>query len=273
MKQFTFAEICEELQAEACRITPLRLGRWKAEGDVMLGRETQAKGTSFDRQKLLQEHPLFSGLPAEIIERLASYAVVKEVKRGTTIFSKGDVGNSLFAVCEGTVKMTSPSADGKDAVFNWMNQGAIFGEIALLDGRTRTANAVAATDCQLMVIDRRDFLPLLRSQQELAIKIIDVLCGRLRRTSEQVEDIMFLDLPGRLAKTLLRLTHDASQQDRKLAITQGEIAEIIGMSRESTNKQLRDWQERKWIRLERGGISVLQPDALMTLAERGRQPD
>jgi CRP-like cAMP-binding protein len=154
----------------------------------MHGRDAQTKAGGFDRQKLLQEHPLFSGLPAEIIERLSSYAVMRDVKRGTTIFTKGDVGNSLFAVCEGTVKMTSPSADGKDAVFNMINEGAIFGEIALLDGRTRTADAVAATDCQLMVIDRRDFLPLLRSQQELAIKIIDVLCARLRRTSEQVED-------------------------------------------------------------------------------------
>jgi CRP/FNR family cyclic AMP-dependent transcriptional regulator len=231
--------------------------------------ETQAKGGCFDRHKMLQQHPLFSGLPAEIIERLSSYAVIKEVKRGTTIFTKGDVGNSLFAVCEGAVKMTSPSADGKDAVFNLIGEGAIFGEIALLDGRTRTADAVAATDCQLMVIDRRDFLPLLRSQQELAIKIIDVLCARLRRTSEQVEDIMFLDLPGRLAKALLRLTEEASRKDRKLIMTQGEIGEIIGMSRESTNKQLRDWQDRKWIKLERGGILVLQPQALQAIAERG----
>ena len=239
----------------------------------MHGGEMQAKSGCLDRQKLLQEHPLFSGLPAEIIERLSSYAVIKDVKRGTTIFAKGEIGNSLFAVCEGTVKMTSPSADGKDAVFNLITEGAIFGEIALLDGRTRTADAVAATDCQLMVIDRRDFLPLLRSQQELAIKMIEVLCDRLRRTSEQVEDVMFLDLPGRLAKALLRLTDDASQGDRKLAMTQGDLGEVIGMSRESTNKQLREWQERNWIKLERGGISVLQPQALRAIAERGRQAD
>jgi CRP/FNR family cyclic AMP-dependent transcriptional regulator len=239
----------------------------------MHGGEMQAKSGSLDRQKLLQEHPLFSGLPAEIIERLSSYAVMKDVKRGTTIFTKGEIGNSLFAVCEGTVKMTSPSADGKDAVFNLITEGAIFGEIALLDGRTRTADAVAATDCHLMVIDRRDFLPLLRSQQELAIKMIEVLCDRLRRTSEQVEDVMFLDLPGRLAKALLRLTDDASQADRRLAMTQGDLGEVIGMSRESTNKQLREWQERKWIKLERGGISVLQPQALRAIADRGRHVD
>src|SRR3954452_10316726 len=215
------------------------------ESRIMHGSEMQTKSGGLDRQKLLHQHPLFSGLPAEIIELLSSYAVMKDVKRGTTIFSKGEVGNSLFAVCDGTVKMTSPSAEGKDAIFNLITVGAIFGEIALLDGRTRTADAVAATDCQLMVIDRRDFLPLLRSQPDLAIKIIEVLCDRLRRTSEQVEDVMFLDLPGRLAKALLRLTDDTSRKDRKLTMTQVEIGEIIGMSRESTNKQLRDWQDRK----------------------------
>lgn len=229
----------------------------------------QAKGGAFDRQELLRRHPLFSGLPAGIIERLSSYAVMKDVKRGTTVFAKGDVGNSLFAVCEGTVKITSPSAEGKDAVFNLVNQGGIFGEIALLDGRPRTANAIAATDCHLMVIDRRDFLPLLQSHPELAVKIIEVLCARLRHTSEQVEDVIFLDLPGRLAKALLRLIESASPSDRKLAITQREVGEIIGMSRESTNKQLRDWQERKWIKLERGGISVLRPEALEAIADNG----
>jgi CRP/FNR family transcriptional regulator, cyclic AMP receptor protein len=229
----------------------------------------QAKGGAFDRQELLRRHPLFSGLPAGIIERLSSYAVMKDVKRGITVFAKGDVGNSLFAVCEGTVKITSPSAEGKDAVFNLVNQGGIFGEIALLDGRPRTANAIAATDCHLMVIDRRDFLPLLQSHPELAVKIIEVLCARLRHTSEQVEDVIFLDLPGRLAKALLRLIENASPSDRKLAITQREVGEIIGMSRESTNKQLRDWQERKWIKLERGGISVLRPEALEAIADSG----
>ena len=230
----------------------------------------QTKAGALDRQKLLRDHPLFSGLPAEIIERLSSYAVLKNVKRGATIFAKGDAGNSLFAVCDGTVKIASPSAAGKDAVFNLVQVGGIFGEIALLDGRPRTADAVAATNCQLMVIDRRDFLPLVRSQPELAVRIIDVLCARLRHTSEQVEDVIFLDLPARLAKTLLRLADNGgTPKDSKLTITQREIGQIIGMSRESTNKQLRLWQERKWIRLERGGISILQPSALATIAEAG----
>jgi CRP-like cAMP-binding protein len=117
-----------------------------------------------------------------------------------------------------------------------------------------------------MVIDRRDFLPLVRDHPDVALKLIELLCSRLRRTSEQVEDVLFLDLPSRLARTLLRLAGIAGgkTQDR-LAITQLELSQIIGMSRESTNKQLRDWSQRKWIRLDRGGIVLLAPHALKQL--------
>jgi CRP/FNR family cyclic AMP-dependent transcriptional regulator len=224
---------------------------------------------AFDKRAVLREHPLFGGLSSEVIDRLASYAHTKAVAAGSTIFAKGDPGNSLFAVCTGTVKISNHSADGKDAVFNLINAGEIFGEIALLDGQPRTAEAHALTDCELMLIDRRDFIPLVKSQPDIALKLIEVLCGRLRRTSEQVEDVLFLNLPARLAKTLLWLASrsKAPAQNRKVAITQREIGQIIGMSRESTNKELRAWEDNKWVRLERGGVVVLAPDKLAQIAE------
>ena len=230
--------------------------------------DSQPKSGALDRKAIFRDHPLFSGLSAEIIDRLCAYGKIREVKRGATIFTKGEPGQSMFAVCSGTVKISVPSLEGKDAVFNFIGEGGIFGEIALLDGRPRTADALAAANCQLMMIDRRDFLPLLRAHPELAIRIIEVLCTRLRHTSEQVEDIVFLDLPGRLAKALLRLAenNEGSSKNVKIAITQKEIGQIIGMSRESTNKQLRDWERRKWIKLERGGIVILQRTALAALA-------
>jgi len=230
--------------------------------------ETRRALSASDKLALLRRHPLFGGLDAEHIERLSTYATTRMVGRGVTIFTKGDPGTSLFAVCAGTVRIGVPSRDGRDAVFNLVREGEIFGEIALLDGRPRTADATAMTDCELMVIDRRDFVALVRSQPEIALKLMEVLCGRLRRTSEQVEDVLFLDLSGRLAKQLLRLTEnaEASGSGRKVAMTQREIGQMIGMSRESTNKQLRDWEQRNWVRLERGGIVVLAPDALAQIA-------
>ena len=141
----------------------------------------------------------------------------------------------------------------------------------MLDGRPRTADALAVTDCELMVIDRRDFIPMVTQSPEIALKLIEILCARLRHTSEQVEDLMFLDLPGRLAKTLLALAaNPKAVQERRVSITQREIGQIIGMSRESTNKQLRIWEEKKWVQLNRGGVTVLDPRSLAEVAAAER---
>jgi CRP-like cAMP-binding protein len=220
-----------------------------------------------DKQAILGGHPLFRGLAPMIIERLASHAVVQSVKAGTVLFSKGDRGSGLYAVCSGSVRISALSDQGKDAVFNLIFAGEIFGEIALLDGGERTADALAVEDCQFLIIERRDLLPLMREYPEIAFKMIEVLCSRLRRTSEQVEDVVFLGLPARLAKVLLRLQGDASTRIR---ITQREISQMIGMSRESTNKQLRDWEQRKWIKLERGGVTILSTKALAAVIADGQ---
>jgi CRP/FNR family cyclic AMP-dependent transcriptional regulator len=223
--------------------------------------------TPIDKAEILRAHPIFGKLGPQVVERLTSYAHIKTVAAGTTVFQRGDPGDCLYAVCAGTIRISNRSTDGRDAVFNLINAGGIFGEIALLDGRERTADAQAMTDCDLMVINRRDFIPMVLGESDLALKLIEVLCDRIRHTSEQVEDIMFLALPARLAKTLLWLAANSKLADsRKISITQREIGQIIGMTRESTNKQLRIWVERNWIKLERGSIVILKPDSLASVA-------
>lgn len=225
---------------------------------------------SIDKLAVLRNDPLFGQLGADTLTRLASYAHTRSVSAGTRIFERGDPGTSLFAVLRGTVRISNQSADGKDAVLNMISAGGIFGEIALLDGQPRTADAFAVSECELMQIDRRDFIPLVTQNPEIAVKLIEILCGRIRRTSEQVEDMTFLDLPGRLAKTLLWLTaQQGSSPTGKVSITQREIGQIIGMSRESTNKQLREWEDKKWVRLERGGVVVLDPGPLTEIVASG----
>jgi len=225
---------------------------------------------SIDKLAVLRNDPLFGQLGADTLTRLASYAHTKSVSAGTRIFEKGDPGTSLFAVLRGTVRISNQSANGKDAVLNMISAGGIFGEIALLDGQPRTADAFAASDCELMQIDRRDFVPLVTQNPEIALKLVEILCGRIRHTSEQVEDMTFLDLPGRLAKTLLWLaSQPGSSPTGRVSITQREIGQIIGMSRESTNKQLREWEDRKWVRLERGGVVVLDPRPLVKIVTEG----
>jgi CRP-like cAMP-binding protein len=224
---------------------------------------------------LLRSHPLFRDLPPGVIEHLGSYMKTRRVARGTSIFAKGDPGTGLMGVLAGAVKVSVASADGKDIVLNVFREGDIFGEIALLDGRPRTADATAMSDCELIVIERRDFVPFLSSQPDVMLKFIEILCSRLRRTSEQVQDITFLNLPTRLAKTLLQLTGgvQGSAAPSKAVITQREISQMIGMSRESTNKQLRAWAKRGWIRLERGGVGVIAPDKLTAIAAEGADFD
>ncbi len=229
-----------------------------------------------DKLAVLRKHALFGQLPPAAIEHLGAYVKRRTLPRGTAIFAKDDPGSGMMGVLAGSVKISVQSADGRDIVLSIMHEGDIFGEIALLDGHPRTADATAMTDCELMVIERRDFLPFLRSQPDLTIQIIEILCSRLRRTTEQVQDVTFLNLPTRLAKALLRLTADAEEDPgslRKITITQREISQIIGRSRESTNKQLRIWAKHGWIRLERGAVTVLHRDKLAEISESEAELD
>ena len=224
---------------------------------------------------VLRKHPIYSELEPEALEQLCRYAKHTSLKRGATICSKGDPGNSLFAVISGTVKISISSAEGRTAILNLIGPGESFGEIAVLAGEGRTADATANTNCEILVIDRRDFLPFVRSQPALAMKFIELLCARLRRTSEQVEQIILKDLPGRLASALLGLTaqRKLDRESRTIAITQQEISEMVGMTRESINKQLGVWATRHWVRLEHGAIVVLDANSLRKLAETGSGSD
>jgi CRP/FNR family transcriptional regulator, cyclic AMP receptor protein len=228
-----------------------------------------------DRLSLLRDHPLFRDLPPAVLDHLGSYMKTRKVARGTAIFAKGDAGTGLMGVLAGTVRVSVASTEGKDIVLNMFHGGDVFGEIALLDGRPRTADAVAMTDCELVIIERRDFIPFLRDQPDVMLKFIEILCSRLRRTSEQVQEVTFLNLPTRLARALLELTgaSEAGAGQGRLAITQRELSQLIGRSRESTNKQLRAWEKRGWIALERGAVSVVARDKLEALAIEGSELD
>lgn len=233
------------------------------------------RGSAGGKLSVLRKHPYFADLKPDAFDQLCRYAKHTTLKRGATIASKGDPGTSLFAVISGTVKISVSSPDGRNAILNLIGPGEIFGEVAVLDGQSRTADAIANTNCELFIIDRRDFIPFVRSQPELAMKFIELLCTRLRWTSDQVEQVILQDLPGRLASALLRLTerHTSVQGARTIAVTQQEISEMVGMTRESINKQLRAWAARDWVRLEHGAIVVLKPEPLQTLVDAGSSDD
>jgi len=221
-----------------------------------------------DKLSLLRDHPLFRELPPVTLDRISTYLRKRSIPKGTVIFRKGDPGVGLVGVLAGAVKISIASADGRAIALNIMSEGEVFGEIALLDGRPRTADATAMSDCELVTIERREFIPFLESEPKVTLKLMEILCSRLRNASNQAHEMAFLNLSTRLAKTLIRLAAKAKDSDRggKVTITQREIGQIVGRSRESTNKRLRAWQKNGWIRLQRGSVTVLKPEKLEDIA-------
>ena len=140
----------------------------------------EARGFPSGKLSVLRKHPYFADLEPDAFDQLCRYAKHTTLKRGAIIVSKGDPGTSLFAVISGTVKISVSSPDGRNAILNLIGPGEIFGEVALLDGLSRSADATANTNCELFIIDRRDFIPFVRSQPALAMKFIELLCTRLR---------------------------------------------------------------------------------------------
>lgn len=237
----------------------------------MPGNAHESGAKPADRHALLAAHPLFRGLDKSLVELLAPRAVIRKLTKGSVLFRKGDAGSALYAVVSGAIRISAPSGSGKDTALNLMVPGDVFGEIALLDGGPRSADATAVEDCTVMIIERREFMPLLHAYPALGVRLIEILCARLRQTSEHLEDVVFLDIPKRLAKAILFLHERAGVpgEHGPIAITQSHLSEMVGASRESTNRQLRQWQKSGLIRLERGRMIVCRPHALAELAEEG----
>ena len=223
-------------------------------------------GSTLAHRQLLRSSPFFSRLGDSEADAILAQATVARYAEGALIFAKGDPGNSMMAVLRGRVLISSPSVDGRQVVLTTFREGDVFGEIALLDGKERTADATAAADCELLVVPRRSLLGLLERQPELAHQLLIVLCERIRRTNEQVEDFAFLHLETRIAKALLRLAQEEGQRAPAshlgLKISQRALGEIVGSSRESVNKHLQDWKRSGIIELEKGSILIRDVEAL-----------
>lgn len=212
---------------------------------------------------LLQTNPFFSGLDAEIIGRIAPLSQLRRLKRDEVLFLKGDPGDALYAVRRGQVRISTGTASGRRLTLNLLSPGDVFGEIALLDGRERTADAAATESSELLVIRRADFLELLRQEPELGIRIIAFLCDRIRWMSERMEETVLQPLPARLAQRLLSLADDLGSE---LHLSQEELAVFVGATRESVNRQLQAWRRSGLVQLGRGRVHLLDRAGLTKVA-------
>lgn len=223
--------------------------------------------------ELLARNFLFRNLDPDVIERIAALGSTVELAGNQVLFLKGDEGDALYGVLGGRIRISSGDADGKEIILNIIDPGDIFGEIALLDGKPRTADASAMAPSQLLRVQRSDFLGLMAAEPRLTQHLMEMVCDRIRKTSEMLEDSAFLDLPARLAKRLLSLAKYYGEADTETALTgiqisQAELGQLMGTSRESINKHLQYWRGRGWITLGRGRVTIDQPGALQILVER-----
>jgi CRP/FNR family transcriptional regulator, cyclic AMP receptor protein len=227
-----------------------------------------ARTPTDDARRVLGECVLFRDLDPDERSILFARVRVRSYAAGETIFLMGSEGDSLMAVLSGTVRISVPSPDGKEIVLAIIQPREVFGEIALLDGKERTADARAIGPCSLAILERRDVLSFLKDHTKVWPKLVDVLCERLRHTDQHIAEIALLELPTRLAKTLLRFaSQEATARGAlKVELSQRELGNICGASRESINKCLGGWQRRSILQIEDGIIFVTNRTALEELA-------
>lgn len=228
--------------------------------------------SDIEKRELLSKSILFYELPAEDLDGLVKFAKLRRVAAKEVIFYKADPGRQMSALLSGRVKLSTVSADGKEMVFGILGRGEIFGEISLLDGEERTATVTAIEPTELLIIERRDFIAFLERQPKVAIQLLGTLALRLRLTNELFEDTIFRNLPARLAKRLLILAESCGEEMTDgtlidLKLSQQEIGNMIGTSRESVNKQMRAWEQEGLIKFRRGYVTIMQSDKLEAFAE------
>jgi CRP/FNR family transcriptional regulator, cyclic AMP receptor protein len=214
--------------------------------------------------KLLETCPLFSALDEAGRRELISHAWPRHVAAEEPICHLGDPGQNMMAIVVGTVRISLPTARGREIILADLPAGELFGEIAMLDGKARSANAKALTKCELLVLERRDVLPVLEKYPAACLKMMEILCARIRRSDERMSDIAFFDLPVRLAKTLLHYPAQG-HGPAKLSLSQRELAEMAGGTRENVNRCMREWQRRGILELRDRWTIILKPDVLRDL--------
>ena len=218
----------------------------------------------------IKDLPLLARLPDDDLKALAARGRVRRFNAGSTIFHEGDPGDAIYVVVDGRIRMSRLSGSGTEATLALIGPGDCTGELALFDGRPRSATATAMQATRTFIVSRDDFVNWVKERPAASLALLETLSLRIRRTNEIVTDLVFLDLPHRLAKHLLSLaaSHAEGPNARRprLQVTQAELASILGVSRESVNKQLNQFARDGWITLSRGAVIIDDAEALRTFA-------
>ena len=216
---------------------------------------------------VVRQAPLFAALDDEAAEALHANMTRAELSRGEVLFHEGDPGDRLYVIVEGKVKLGRTSGDGRENLLAILGPGEMFGELSLFDPGPRNATATSVSDAVLIGLGTDELVTWLTGRPDVSRQLLRALARRLRRTNENLADLVFSDVPGRVAKALLdlserfgRLTDDGLRVAHDL--TQEELAQLVGASRETVNKALADFASRGWLRLEARAVVLLDIDRL-----------
>jgi CRP/FNR family transcriptional regulator, cyclic AMP receptor protein len=218
-------------------------------------------------EDMLRRAPLFEALDDEGTKALRAGVTEVGLTRGERLFDEGDAGDRLYVVLDGKVKLTRTSTDGRENLISLIGPGEMFGELSLFDPRPRTMSASAVTDVRLAALAHDDLRSWLNGRPDVAMHLLAALARRLRRTNEVMSDLVFTDVPGRVAKALLDLAaRFGTRQDDGLQVnhdlTQEELAQLVGASRETVNKALADFVARGWIQLHPKSVLLIDPERM-----------
>jgi CRP/FNR family transcriptional regulator, cyclic AMP receptor protein len=216
---------------------------------------------------VLSRAPLFEALDAGASAALRSRVEEVELTRGKRLFDEGDDGDRLYVILDGKIKLTRAAPDGRENLIGVLGPGEMFGELSLFDPRPRTASATALVDTRLAAMAHEALRPWLTGRPEVAMHLLRALAQRLRRTNDVMADLVFTDVPGRVARALLDLADRFGQPrgegvDVHHDLTQEELAQLVGASRETVNKALADFAGRGWLQVSAKSVLILDPERL-----------
>lgn len=223
-------------------------------------------------EAVIRKAPIFMGLDSSAADALRASMNLVKLRKGQSLFKEGDDGDHLFVVSSGKVKLGTKSVDGRENLLMILGPGDMFGELSLFDSGPRTATATAVTDSKLLALGQDKVIPWVKEHPEVSVQLLARLASRLRRTNEVVGDLVFSDVPGRVAKALIDLgVKFGDKRTEGLFVnhdlTQEELGQLVGASRETVNKALADFAQRGWLRLEARSVMILDYERLL---KRGR---
>ncbi len=221
---------------------------------------------------IIRQAPLFSALDDQASHSLRESMVALKLYKGQTLFKEGEEGDRLFVVVQGKIKLGTSSSDGRENLLSILGPGEMFGELSLFDPEPRTSTATAVTDARLVSLAHDAVIGLITSNPQTSLELLRRLAQRLRKSNEVLADLVFADVPGRVAKAIIDLGERFGiQKDDGLHVnhdlTQEELAQLVGASRETVNKALADFAARGWVKLEPRAVLVTDVERL---TKRGR---